>query len=276
MAHPDDGLCERRHGHPDPLVHAPTATDQLHEPQPDVQRVLLRQRGRRQRRLRPRGREPGRQDRHRCVGRPRGWRLPADPVDRRERPHRPARRPVGRPLRQAHLACPRRQPVQALRHVAGAGDRPLRHAVQQPAGRWRRRGQSREVHRRQPPAVGRGRLRAARGGRHRRGHLRRAGSRPRAGVQPPGHQLHPRRAAARHRARDGRLPVHRRGPAPVHGAGQPDRRRRRPEPVLRRHPEVRRRAVHRGRYGRSRGHARGVHPQRLRGRRREAGRRPRH
>ena len=60
-------------------------------------------------------------------------------------------------------------------------------------------------------------------------------------------ELHPRRAPARHRPRHGRLPVHGRGPAPVPGADQPDRRRRRPEPVLRRHPEVRRRPVHRDR-----------------------------
>ena len=47
--------------------------------------------------------------------------------------------------------------------------------VRRPARRRRRRGQAREVHRRQPPAVGRGRLRARGGRRRRRGHLRPAG-----------------------------------------------------------------------------------------------------
>ena len=48
-----------------------------------------------------------------------------------------------------------------------------------------------------------------------------------------------------------------------------------PEPVLRRRPEVRRRPVHRPRNGRTRRDPRGLHPQRLRGRRREARHRPR-
>ena len=117
-------------------------------------------------------------------------------------------RPDGRALRQAHLDQPGREPVQAVHHLDLARHRSLRYTLQRPSRRRNRRGSTREVHRRQPPAVGRGRLRPARGGRHRRGHLRRAGSRPRAGLQPPGHQLHPRRAAARHRPRDGRLPVY--------------------------------------------------------------------
>ena len=62
----------------------------------------------------------------------------------------------------------------------------------QPAGRRHGRGPAREVHRRQPAAVGRGRLRPRGGRRRRRGHLRPAGPRPRAGVQPPGDRLHPR------------------------------------------------------------------------------------
>ena len=79
------------------------------------------------------------------------------------------------------------------------------------------------------------RLRAARSGRHRRGHLRRAGPRPRADLQPGGHQLHPRDAPARHRPRDGRLPVHRRGLRTSSWRWcRRSRRRRRPEPVLRR------------------------------------------
>ena len=43
-----------------------------------------------------------------------------------------------------------------------------------------------------------------------------------------------------------------------------------PEPVLRRHPEVRRRPVHGPRHGRTRRDPRGLHPQRVRRRRREA------
>ena len=118
---------------------------------------------------------------------------------------------------------PRRQPVQAVSHVADPGHRSLRRGLRRPAGRRRGRGQAREVHRRQPAAMGGGRLRPARGGRHRRGHVRRAGPRSRADLQPRGHQLHPRHPPAGHRPGDGRLPVHRRGLAPV-----PRARSRRP------------------------------------------------
>ena len=142
--------------------------------------------------------------------------------------------------------------------------------VQRPACRRRRRGSAREVHRRQPPAVGRSRLRAGGSGRGRRGHLRPAGPRPRAGLQPPGDQLHPRDAPARHQPRDGRLPVHGRGLAPVHGPRHAERPRRHSEPLLRRHAEVRRRPVHGSRHRRPRRDPRGLHPQRLPGRRREA------
>ena len=77
--------------------------------------------------LRPRDRQPGRQDRRSAVDRPEGRRLPADQADRRQRPDRPASRPDGRPLREADLARARRQPVQALRHLALARDREMRH-----------------------------------------------------------------------------------------------------------------------------------------------------
>ena len=127
-------------------------------------------------------------------------------------------------LHQADLARARREQLQAVRHLARTRDRQVRHAVRRPAGRRRRRGPAREVHRRQPAAVGRGRLRPAGSGRRRRGHLRPAGPRPRAGLQPPGDQLHPRHAPARHGSRDGRVSVHRRGLAPVHGARLADRR----------------------------------------------------
>ena len=63
-----------------------------------------------------------------AVGRPQGRRLPADQADGRQRPDRRARRPDGRPLREADLARARREPVQALRHVARARDREVRHA----------------------------------------------------------------------------------------------------------------------------------------------------
>ena len=163
---------------------------------------------------------------------------------------------------------------------------PSRPATRPPvtaARGWRRRGPAREVHRRQPAAVGGRRLRPRGGRRRRRGHLRPAGPRPRAGVQPAGDQLRARHPAEGHRARDGGLPVHRRGLAPVHGSRLADRAGRRAEPVLRRQPEVRRHRVHGPRHGPPGRDPRGLHPQRLRGRRREArghpeadGRRPDH
>ena len=240
------------------------------EPSADLQRLLLRQRRRRRRELRSRNREPGREDRRLALDRPEGRRLPPDQADRRQRPHRRSRGPDGRPLREADLAGAEPEQLQALRHLARARDRQVRRAVQRPSGRRGRRGPAREVHRRQPAALGGRRLRPRGGGRDRRGHLRPAGTRPRAGLQPAGDQLHPRNAAARHRPRDGRLSVHRRGLAPVHGPGLADRAGRLAEPVLRRQPEVRRRPVHRARNRTSRRGPRGLHPQRLRGRRREA------
>ena len=54
--------------------------------------------------------------------------------------------------------------------------------MQRAAGRRRRREQAREVPRRELPDLHRRRLRAARGADHRRGHLRRAGPRPREGA----------------------------------------------------------------------------------------------
>ena len=49
------------------------------------------------------------------------------PPDGRERPDRHAGRPDGRPLREAHLADPRWQPVQALPDLAHARHRALQH-----------------------------------------------------------------------------------------------------------------------------------------------------
>ena len=57
---------------------------------------------------------------------PEGRGLPPDEADGRQRPDRRARRPDGRPLHQADLACGRREPVQALRHVARPRDREVR------------------------------------------------------------------------------------------------------------------------------------------------------
>ena len=163
-----------------------TSTLRRAESEPHLQRLLLRQRRQRRRRqVRPRDRQPGRQDRRQPVDRPQGRRLQADQADGRQRPHRRARRPDGRPLHQADLALAptRRQfklyDTSLARAIAKCGD-----AVRRPAGRRRRRGPAREVHRGQPAAVGGGRLRAARGRRRRRGHLRRAGPRSRAGLQP--------------------------------------------------------------------------------------------
>ena len=193
------------------------------EPQPHLQRLLLRQRGRGgvaydHAIVSPVGKTgAGR------IGRPGRGRFRADQADRGQRPDRRARRPdAGHYVKLISLA-PDASQFKLYRHVAVTRDRALRHPVRRPSCGCGRRGPTREVHRRQPPAVGRRRLRAARGRSRRRGHLRRAGSRPRAGLQPPGHRIHPRRAAARHRPRHGRLSVHGRSPAPVPGAGRPRR-----------------------------------------------------
>ena len=70
-----------------------------------------------------------------AVDRPQGRRLPADQADGRQRPHRRARRPDRRLLHEADLARARPQPVQALRHLARARDREVRHARAPAAGR---------------------------------------------------------------------------------------------------------------------------------------------
>ena len=57
-------------------------------------------------------------------------------------------------LHEADLARARREQVQAVRHVTRTRNREVRHAVRRSAGGRRRRGQAREVHRRQPACRG--------------------------------------------------------------------------------------------------------------------------
>src|SRR6266542_1820604 len=171
---------------------------------------------------------------------------------------RSAGRADRRVLREADHPGRRPVDVQALLHLGRAGDRELRHGrLQRSAPRWPWRGPAREASGRRLPDRGVGRLRPAGGPHHRRGHLRPARPRPGEALRRRGARLCPGHAAARHRPRAGRLPGDRRVLPPVHGPGDPDRHRRRPEPVLRR-PE-------RGRcQGQSGGGPRGLHPQRLR------------
>src|SRR6266487_2782951 len=175
----------------------------------------------------------------------------------------------GRVLREADRPGRRPVEVQALLHLRRAGDRELRHGrLQRPAPRWPRRGPARKTPRRRPADRGLGRLRPAGGPHHRREQLRPAGPRPGEALRRRGTRLRPGYVAARHRPRAGRLPGDRRVLAPVHGPGDPDRHRRRPQPVLRR-PE-------RGRgQGQPGGGPRGLHPQRLRRGGREARQGPR-
>ena len=110
----------------------------LHEPQPDLQRLHLRQRHRWRRRATTTSSSALSE---RPARAPRSTSRSA--ISRRirltgaERPRGHARRPDGRPLREAHLAHARRQPVQALPHLAHARHRPLRHGLQHPARRRR-------------------------------------------------------------------------------------------------------------------------------------------
>ena len=105
----------------------------------------------------------------------------------------------------------------------------LRRGLHRPPGRWRRRGQAREVHRRQPAAMGGRRLRAARGRRRRRGHVRRAGPRPRAGLQP-------RRSSTTSSERSSRTPTSRWSAirSPTRCSTSSWRSSRRPTPTARR------------------------------------------
>ncbi len=163
-----------------------------------------------------------------AVGRPGGRRLQGDQADGRDGLiGARAGQTAGFYIKLITLA-PDLSSVQALLHLGRARDRHLRHGrLQCAAGGRRWRGPAREVHRRQLADVHRRRLRAARSADHRRGHLRRAGPRPGDGLRRRGAQLHPRHAPAGHRPGAGRLPGHRRVPAPVHGAGHADRYRRR-------------------------------------------------
>ena len=186
-------------------------------------------------------------------------------ADGRQRADRRARRPDRRPLRQAHLARPGRQPVQALPDTSLArAIATLRHGAAtacRPAAPARTSSRSTS-----PTTCCRGRpadFAPMEAGVIDEDTYVQQGRDLERAYSLAGHQLHPRHAPAGHRPRDGRLSVHRRGLAPVHGARLADRRGRRPEPVLRRRPEVRRRPVQRRAGGRTRRDPRGVHPERL-------------
>ena len=250
-----------------------TSTFAAQNPNRDLQRLLLRQRRRRRRRTtttRSSARS-ARRARRLSIDLKVGDFLP-DQADGRQRPHRHPRRPDRRPLHQADLARARREPVQALRHVARPRDREVRHAVCDglPAGGAGEDRLEKYIADNLLP-VGRGRLRARGGRRRRRGHLRPAGPRPRAGLQPPGDQLHPRR-------RSSPTPTSRwsaiRSPTRSRTSSWGSSRRRTPtaspNPCYDVNPKFDDvQCTGRG-TARPRRDPRGLHPQRLRGRRREA------
>ena len=135
--------------------------------------------------------------------------------------------------------APDAEPVQALLHLGRPRDRDVRHAraTRLPAGgAGEDRLEKYIADNLLPWAAADFAPEEAR--RHRRGHLRPAGPRPRAGLQPAGDRLHPGHAAAGHRPRDGRLPVHRRGLAPVHGPRHADRHRTAARTRTTTYPEV--------------------------------------
>ena len=101
------------------------------EPEPHLQRLLLRQRHRRRRALRPRDRQPGRQDRRAApsVDLKVGDFLPIKLMGADGLIGTRAGQTVGHYIKLISLAG-RRVAVQALRHVARPRDRDVRHAVQ--------------------------------------------------------------------------------------------------------------------------------------------------
>ena len=110
------------------------------EPEPDLQRLLLRQR----RRTAPVAFDHvivspiGKTGVAPSIDARRRFRLRTPEAHGRGRSHRRPRRPDGRPLHQAHRAGAGCQPVQAVRHVPCARDRDMRRRVQRLAGRRRR------------------------------------------------------------------------------------------------------------------------------------------
>ena len=254
------GLDERpgllQHGEAD-VVHAQQLPARR---QRRLGRLHLRLDQRRIRQLQPGARGLGRQRQERRHGRgerPAG-RMGGRQADDRERL---ARGPVGRLLPQGHRPVRRPLEVPHLLHVGAAGERDLQRARPGRLGRLRGEAEPRL------PDLDSRRLRAARGGNRRRGHVRRAGPHvegralglPRVHHGPgPVRARRQARPPARGHADDRRVP------APVHRARDQDRHRRQPEPLLRRSHERRRprrprgraRGLHQGRLPRGRRHAR--------------------
>ena len=141
--------------------------------------------------------------------------------------HRHARRPDGRPLRQADLARARRQQLQALRHLARARDREVRHAVCNglPAGGAGEDRLEKYIADNLLPWAAADFAPEEAGVVDEDTYVQQGRDLERAySLQVINYILG--HAPARHRSRDGRLPVHRRGLAPVHG-----RSSRRPTPT---------------------------------------------
>ena len=175
-------------------------------------------------------------------------------ADGRQRPDRHPRQPDGRPLREADLARRRRAASSSstdtslARAIAKCGT-----VVRRPAGRRRRRGPAREVHRRQPACRGR----QATSRRWRRASSTRTPTSSRAATSsgPTASQVINYILGTLQPDTDLAMVGYPFTDEVSHqfmGLVVADRRRRRPEPVLRRQPEVRRRPVHRPRDGRTR------------------------
>ena len=155
-----------------------------------------------------------------------------------------------------------------LRPLAGTAVPHVGHArerhVADMAGRARVHRHLRGLRRRALPVLAGRRLRRPRGGHRQRGDVRRAG--PVLGDRPPAaDQVRARPLPAGRGA--GRLPGHRRVPAPVPRADHEAAAERRPQPGVRRRPGQRHAR-------RPRGRAQSVHPPRLQGRRRDDAARP--
>ena len=160
---------------------------------------------------------------------------------RRRQGRRPRRGRVGRRQGQDHRLRPRRQDRRVPDQGRAAGLRPLArppvphvgHARDRDLAELDRRARLhrhvRGLRRREVPVLAGRRLRRARGRHRQRGHLHRAG-RLLGEALPPADQVRPRQVQAGPRA--GRLPGHRRGPAPVPRAGHEEAAQRREQPGL--------------------------------------------
>ena len=183
-----------------------------------------------------------------------------------------AGRPDGRPLREAHLSYARREPVQALPDLADARHRALRHGCVQrlPAGGTGEDKLEKYIADNLPPWAA-GDFAPLEAARHRRGHLRRAGPRPRA--RPTAWRSSTTSSGPSSPTPTWRWSAIRSPTRSQHqflGLVSPTDADGDPNPCYDVEPEVRRRPVHRSRHGRARRRTRGLHPQRLPGCRREA------